>query len=43
MEKYYKPKKDGFVTEYSDGTRLFGTWRSRLEQWEKLIGCKDNQ
>jgi hypothetical protein len=42
MKKYSTPKKDGFITEYLDGTRLFGTWKSRLLQYKKLIKqCKD--
>ena len=35
--KYEKPQKEGFYTLYKDGKRLFGSWLSRLTEWENTL------
>jgi hypothetical protein len=34
FKKYKTPQKDGLETIYEDGTRLVGTWNSRLKEYK---------
>jgi len=44
MRKLYAaPQKDGIETVYQCGFRCFGSWASRIEQWQEFIDTKPGQ